>query len=349
MNEGLSRRELIKRGGMLAGAAALGTSFVAESAFGARKLVDGNQLSDFSHLKGKTVGHVVIDINATFPTRASAEAKRLAKKYGFQVQVVDGAGDYNKINQTLTTFATKKVAAIFNTGCEPSLCKSGLDAAAKAKIPVGAMVAGYQPGVMYDVEVNDWISYARLGTYMTSRVTDPPGWGAAIINWPNVPALRIRSAQIKAMLDYNKIPVLADEVVKVPGFVADAKQKAAALLTKYPKGDKLKCIVAGWDDVGIAAAQACDEAKRDDVFVISADGNLAAFDMMRKGSSFAATCSGDVEGITDVMYGQMSRILGGKKKPLATTLYVDAPMITENNLPPKGHYPRGDGLQLYYY
>jgi ribose transport system substrate-binding protein len=342
--EGISRRGLIAKTGALAGSAAMASSVFADSAFGAQSAT--TPLSDFSHLKGKSVGHIVIDITATFPTRSSAEAQRLGKKYGFDVQIVDGAGDYNKLNQALTTFATKKVDAILNTGCDPSLLKSGLSAAASANIPVGCMVAGYGPGVLYDVEVNDWLSYARLGTYIYNRLGTGGDWGAAIINWSNVPALRIRSAQIKAMFKYNKTPILAEEEVKVPGFVPDAKQKAAALLTKYPKGRKLKVIVAGWDDVGIAAAQAIQEAGRKDVFVVSADGNLAAFDMIRANKPFAVTCSGDVEGMADVMYGQMSAILGGAK-PLATTLYVDAPMITKRNVPPKGKYPRGAGLTLY--
>jgi hypothetical protein len=68
--------------------------------------------------------------------------------------------------------------------------------------------------------------------------------------------------------------------------------------------------------------------------------------MIRANKPFAVTCSGDVEGMADVMYGQMSAILGGAK-PLATTLYVDAPMITKRNVPPKGKYPRGAGLTLY--
>ena len=146
------------------------------------------------------------------------------------------------------------------------------------------MVAGYVEGLnAFDVESNDWINFSRIGTYISSRLGTGGGWGAAIINWPNVPALRIRSAQIKAMLSYYKAPILADEVVAVPGFVPDAKQKAGALLTKYPKGGKLNVIVCGWDDIGVAAAQACVEAKRNDVFVVGTDGNLAAFDMMRKG------------------------------------------------------------------
>jgi ribose transport system substrate-binding protein len=348
MESGLTRRDLVKRGGLVAGAAALGPAIVPGAARSAtaRPLAQAD-LTDFSHLKGKTVGHVVIDIAATFPTRSAAEAKRLAKKYGFNVEIVDGAGDYNKINQALTTFATKKVAAILDTGCDPTLCKPGLLAAKQAKIPVGSVVAGFVDGLnAYDVESNDWINFSRVGTYVANRLGIGGGWGAAIINWPNVPALRIRSAQAKAMLSYYKAPLLADLVVAVPGFVADAKQKASALLTKYPKGGKLKVIVCGWDDVGVAAAQACVEAGRSDVFVVATDGNLAAFDMMRKGQPFAATCSLDVEGMTSVMYAQMSEVLG-RKKPLATTLYVDAPLITRRNAPPKGQYPKGAGLQLY--
>lgn len=353
MSEPLSRRELVKRGGMIAGAAAVGSPLLTGTASAATAIAASGkpaQLDDFSHLKGKKVGHVVIDISATFPTRSAAEAKRLAHKHGFHVEVVDGAGDYNKINQALTTWATQKVAAVFNTGCEPSLLKSGLAATTAAKVPVGCVVAGYGPGVKFDVEADDWISYARLGTYIFTRL-GMSGYGAAILDWPNVPALRIRAAQIEAMFKYANIPVLANEILQDPGFVADAKQKTTALLTKYPKGSKLKVIVGGWDDVGVACAQAVLEAGRKDVFVVSADGDLSAYALMRNNIDwpFGATCASDVETMTDIMYGQMSALVGGAKKPLATTLYVDAPMITGHNLPPKGQYAHGQGLQLYYY
>jgi ribose transport system substrate-binding protein len=364
---GLSRRQVLTGGAGLAGAAALAPMLAACSApapstaasapaasTAAAAPADssaapaaGGLLQDYSALEGKTVAHFVVDASTPVSARSAARGKELADQYGFTLEMFDSAGDYNKVNSTLSTWVAKGVAGIVDTGVDPTPVKTGIQEVRNANIPIGGIYAGYSPGagLMWDVTTNEWINFAKVLTYMLTRMGDDGG-GVAFVNWPEVPVLRNRTALVDAFLAYYEIPKLADEVPVVPGQVPDVKSKTAALLAKYPAGSDLKCVIAGWDEIGIAAAQAIEEAGRDDVFVVSSDGLLEAFDMIREDKPFAATCCNDIETMTDICYGQLARSVGGGDV-FATNIYVDAPLITNANCPPAGEYVKGEGLQSF--
>lgn len=171
--------------------------------------------------------------------------------------------------------------------------------------------------------------------------------GIAILNWQNVPALQIREAGIRAIADHYKIPILFRHEMKVPGQVPDAKQTVTDLLTRYPAGGPLACVWCGWDEVAGGASQAIKQAGRQDVFAVGIDGNLSTYDAIRAGDPQAATCANDMESITRACLQQLSAILGGGK-PSATTMYVDAPFIAKQNVPPPNEYPHGQGLTTYF-
>ena len=341
---GFDRRHLLKVGGVGALAlAGLGT-VGAGSAFA--RTSRGAAGIDFSGLKGKTVGIAGVAVTSEAPARSANYAKKLGAANGFKVEVVDTAGDYKKMSDTLTTWAqSKTVQAVISDVVSPSLIKEGMANCAKAKIPVAGIFAGWEPGLAVDVASNDWVSSSKIATYIVDRLA---GQGnVAILNWPNVPALQIRGAAIKAHIGFYKgIKVVSEQVLTVPGQVPDAKAKTKALLTKYPKG-KLHAIIGGWDEVGIAASQACKESGRSDVFVVGIDGNLASFDAIRARDPFSATCANDMESIAATALGQLSLILKGGK-PSTNTIWVDAPFIAKQNVPASGKFPKGLGQTAYY-
>ena len=341
---GIDRLHLLKVGGVGALALAGLGSIGAGSAFARTTRSEG--MLDFSGLKGKTVGISGVAVTSEAPARSANYAKKLGAANGFKVQVVDTAGDYKKMSDTLKTWAqSKTVQAVISDVVSPSLIKEGMAECAKANIPVAGIFAGWEPGLAIDVASNDWVSSAKIATYIVDRLG---GQGnVAILNWPNVPALQIRGAAIKAHLGFYKgIKIVSEQVLTVPGQVPDAKAKTKALLTKYPKG-KLHCIVGGWDEVGVAAGQACKESGRGDVFVVGIDGNLASFDSIRAGNPFAATCANDMEAIAATALSQLSNILKGGK-PSTNTIWVDAPFVAKQNVPASGKFPKGLGETAYY-
>ncbi|MDR2253114.1 MAG: substrate-binding domain-containing protein [Bifidobacteriaceae bacterium] len=299
-------------------------------------------------LAGKSIGHFVIDASTPTAAISTARAMRLAEDHGFNLEVFDAAADYAKLNTTLTTWAAKGLDGIIDTGVDPTPIKAGIADVVAAGIPIGSLDAGYAPGagLTYDVTTNDWLGFAKVVTYLIDRMGDEGG-GIAYINWPQVPALRVRDVQARVMIDFYGLEMLADEIPIVPGQVQDTKQKVASILTKYPRGSGLRAVVAGWDEIGQAASQAIVEAGRDDVFVVSCDGNLEALDMIRQGEPLAATAARNINQMTDICYGQMATLIDGGEL-LSTTIYVDAPLITAANCPPPGEYATGSGIQSFY-
>lgn len=344
---GLDRRQLLKAGG--AGAAVIAGLAAFAPAAGARSLRrDALGAADFAGLKGKTLGAISANFTSEAPARSAKEAQRLGKQYGFKVLVVDGGGDFAKVSATMKTWAqSKKVDAIVSVVNPPQLTRQGLTAAAKAKIPVGGNFSGYLPntGIAFDVASNEWVSTAKVMTYLTQRM-DYEG-GIAFLTNPLVEATGIRENLAKSMVSfYNGIKLVANERIKVPGQVPDAKAKAQALLQRYPKG-QLKAIFTAWGEIGVAASQAVKQAGRKEVFVASIDGNLNEMDAIRKGDPYSACCVNDMEQIMATSIAQLAGMLQGKK-PLATRIFVDAPFVTKHNVPPPGQYPKGEGLQIYY-
>ncbi|MDR2253110.1 MAG: substrate-binding domain-containing protein [Bifidobacteriaceae bacterium] len=310
--------------------------------------VKSDLLADLSSLKGKSIGHFVIDASTPTAALSSAWGKQMAEEYEFSLEFFDGAADYNRVNSTLSTWASKGLDGVINTGVDPTPIQAGLDELKDAGIPVGGICAGYVPGtgMQWDVEINDWITFAKVLTYVLDRIGDSGG-GVAYYNWPQVPALLIRDSQTRAMLDFYSIPILAEEIPVVPGQVQDIKQKTTSLLTRFPAGSDLKAIVAGWDEIGVAAAQAIEEAGRDDVFVVSSDGDLEALDMIRDGAPFVATGARSIYEMTEICYRQLATVVGGGDV-VSTTIYVDAPLVTKDNVPPAGEYATGTGLLTFY-
>lgn len=304
--------------------------------------------SDYSALKGKTVGVIAAAGTSESVARIIKTAQTIGKENGFTVDTVDTNGDYKKASDTLKLFADKGYAAVLSAVVDPNLMKDGAASLQAKNIPFGGCFAGNGPGLSFDVTSNEWISGARVGTYVAQRIAaSGRTGGVVIINWTPVPALVVREASWRAMLDYFKIPILGRFEVKVPGQVVDTGRITTDLLTKYPNNGQLLAVMGGWDEVGTAASQAIAKAGRKDVFAASIDGNLSAFDAIRDGAPLAVTCANDMATITSTCLSKLSAVVGGAKVT-SKTIYVDAPLITKSNVPPRGAFPTGAGLTPYY-
>ncbi len=327
---GLSRRSLVKNSGLAMAALAAGP-LIRPARSGRASPTPGARPAgvDLSALSGTTIGLAGVAVSSEAPARVAARAQALAEEHGFTLEIFDGDGDYKKMSDTMTAWSLQGIDGIVSDVVAPSLIQEGMTSAADAGIPVGGIFAGYEPGLAFDVASNEWISEAKIGTYVVERMG---GEGKiALLNWPNVPALQIRQVVIEAMLSYFEgIEVVASEVLTVPGQVPDAKAKTQAILTAH---SDLKCIWGGWDEVAVSASQeVIQQGRQDDVFCVGIDGNEASFDAIRNGEPFAATCANDMEQITDVCFEQLGVMIGGGQ-PVATQIWVDAPFVAAQNVP----------------
>jgi ribose transport system substrate-binding protein len=214
--------------------------------------------------------------------------------------------------------------------------------AAKAKIPFVSTFSGMVPGITVDIGSNNVADGVFAASELVARIN---GEGEVLkLNWTVLPALLERDNGFHAVMnEYKKVKVTEMEI-KVPGQVDDTFNK----ITDYLTGHKdVKAIWMGWDEVGVAAARAVQQSHLEHKpFVVSMDGNDAAYDLIRGGTPLVLTVAYDVRGMGVEAVEAVAEAVDGRvfeerqifKKPC---------LITKDTVPPKGQLPDFKTCALY--
>jgi len=295
--------------------------------------------------KSKTALKVaVFSVNGASPTIHTMieSATEAAKKRGWTVETYDGNGDQVATNNQANTFITRGFDALINIASDNNQMGGVIANAKKAKIPFVSTFSGMVPGITVDIGSNNVADGVIAASELAARIN---GEGEVLkLNWTVLPALAERDAGFHAVVgEYKKLKVTEMEI-KVPGQVDDTFNK----ITDYLTGHKeVKAIWMGWDEVGVAAARAVQQSHlANKPFVVSMDGNDAAYDLIRGGSPLALTVAYDVRGMGVQAVESVAEAVDGKvfderqifKKPC---------LITKETVPPKGELPNFATCPLY--
>jgi ABC-type sugar transport system substrate-binding protein len=286
----------------------------------------------------------IFSVNAASPTiHAMIEsATAAAKARGWTVENYDGNGDQVATNNQANTFITRGFDALINVASDNNQMGGVIANAKKAKIPFVSTFSGMVPGITVDIGSNNVADGVFAASELVARIN---GEGEVLkLNWTVLPALAERDAGFHAVVgEYKKLKVTEMEI-KVPGQVDDTFNK----VTDYLTGHKdVKAIWMGWDEVGVAAARAVQQSHAEHKpFVVSMDGNDAAYDLIREGSPLVLTVAYDVRGMGVQAVESVAEAVDGKvfeerqifKKPC---------LITKETIPPKGQAPDFATCPLY--
>ena len=237
----------------------------------------------------------IFSVNAASPTIYTMIelATAAAKARGWTVENYDGNGDQVATNNQANTFITRGFDALINIASDNNQMGGVIANAAKAKIPFVSTFSGMVPGITVDIGSNNVADGVFSASELAARIN---GEGEVLkMNWTVLPALQERDAGFHAVMsEYKKIKVTEMEI-KVPGQVDDTFNK----ITDYLTGHKdVKAIWMGWDEVGVAAARAVQQSHLEHKpFVVSMDGNDAAYDLIRDGTPLILTVAYDVRGM----------------------------------------------------
>ena len=294
--------------------------------------------------KSKTNLKVAIfSVNAASPTIHTMieSATAAAKERGWTVETYDGNGDQVATNNQANTYITRKFDALINVASANTQMGGVIANAAKANIPFVSTFAGLVPGITVDIGSNN----VADGVFAASAIAAAiDGEGEVLkMNWTVLPALAERDAGFKAVMsEYKKIKVTEMEI-KVPGQVDDSFNK----ITDFMTGHKdVKAIWMGWDEVGVAAARAVQHSRNDKKpFVVSMDGNDAAYDLIREGA-LRLTVAYDVRGMGVQAVQSVADAVDGKAFP-ERQIYKKPCLITKETAPAKGEYPDFKACVLY--
>jgi len=286
----------------------------------------------------------IFSVNGASPTihtmieSATAEAK----KRGWTVETYDGNGDQVATNNQANTFITRGFNALINIASDNNQMGGVIANANKAKVPFVSTFSGMVPGITVDIGSNNVADGVFAASALAARIN---GEGEVLkMNWTVLPALAERDAGFHAVIsEYKKIKLTEIEI-KVPGQVDDTFNK----VTDYLTGHKdVKALWLGWDEVGVAAARAVQQSHLEHKpFVVSMDGNDAAYDLIREGSPLWLTIAYDVRGMGVQAVQAAADALAGKSFD-ERQIYKKPCLITKDTVPPKGQFPDFKTCALY--
>jgi ribose transport system substrate-binding protein len=278
----------------------------------------------------------IFSVNGASPTIHTMidTATAAAKARGWTVETYDGNGDQVATNNQANTYITRGFDALINIASDNNEMSGVIANADKAKIPFVSTFSGMVPGITVDIGSNNVADGVFSASYLAARIN---GEGEVLkMNWTVLPALAERDAGFHAVVKEYKNMKVTEMEIKVPGQVDDTFNKVTDYLTGHKN---VKAIWMGWDEVGVAAARAVQQSHlQNKPFVVSMDGNDAAFDMIREGTPLAMTIAYDVRGMGVAAVQAVADAVDGKEFP-ERQVYKKPCLINKQTAPPKGQYP----------
>lgn len=305
--------------------------------------------ADYSIFEGKMVAVISLAPGLEPVDRIQGGVDACVTDNGGTIQVFDAKGG----TEAVPAFEQANAAgadAIYNVANDVS--GGGLDAqlavAAEANRPVVTAWGGQRAGT-YSITGLEFQSAARVGQYIIDRLAaDNAGIAEGTVLIANArvtPSLRQRADAFKAMVgpgtEFPDISVVEVEV-DIANALADAQAKVEQAVQSDPDID---AVLASFDTIGQGAATAIDNASGPQ-FVASFNGDSTALEMIRAGSSFAATAANDLEGTGEIACDILAELLAGET-PDATTYWMDSPLVTAKNVPASGFANGTGAFQLY--
>ncbi len=237
-----------------------------------------------------------VTVQVLTPYLANAATKEVidlfqadGEERGWEVNVVDTAGDMNKLNSAFQDAAAQKPDAIVLGTGDPTQISLGLKAAADAGVPVFAIDAGAADGIVANVTSDN----ADLGKQSAEALIDAMGGKGAVVMLTHDPhpGVRARAEGAKKTFEDAGIEVLEAKHVEVPGPVENARASVQDIMSA--RADEVTGIWGGWDEPALGAVQALEAAGITDVPVVGVDGQDFALAEIEKGGPFVATVKQD--------------------------------------------------------
>jgi ribose transport system substrate-binding protein len=255
-----------------------------------------------------------------------------AKEKGWDVNVIDTAGDIAAVISRIEDAVTQNVDAIV-INVDPAQVEAGLVQAQAAGIPVIGMDAGMSPLLVTNVTSNGYAMAAETAVYVVDRI----GAKGNIVEFvfDPFPPVQIRGVIADAIFANNPDITVIDRVTPdvQDGGIADSRAKMEAILAANPEPGSIAAVWAAWDQPALGALQAIEAAGRGDegIVIVGMDANPQAREAIAAGGSFEASMAQDFEGIGEAAADAVGRVLAGEEI-LVPAIYVPTELITAADL-----------------
>ena len=257
--------------------------------------------------------------------------KARAGELGWDVNVIDTAGDVAAVVSRIEDSVTQKVDAIV-INVDPAQVGAGLEAAKAAGIPVFGMDAGADPQLVTNVTSNGYAMAAETAAYVANRLN---GKGKVVMfvfdAFPPVQARGVvADAIFKNFPDIEVVDRVTPDVQD--GGIADSRAKMEAILAANPEAGAINAVWAAWDQPALGALQAIEAAGRqgEGIVITGIDANPQARDAIAAGGNFEASIAQDFAGIGRATADAVATKLKGEEIRSSVT-YVPTVLVTRDN------------------
>ncbi|HEY9595262.1 MAG TPA: substrate-binding domain-containing protein, partial [Spirochaetia bacterium] len=117
-----------------------------------------------------TLGFVAANQGAVTQATVSNRLEKIAKAEGWRIFISNAAGSWEKMNNLVENYVSRKVDAIVIAMGQASSLQSSLQAAKNAGIPVIAIDSEYSDLMTADILTNNWEMGAKIATYLVDRL-----------------------------------------------------------------------------------------------------------------------------------------------------------------------------------
>lgn len=251
-----------------------------------------------------------------------------ADELGWDVNVIDTAGDVAAVISRIEDVVTQGVAAIV-INVDPAQVGAGLQTAADAGIPVVGMDAGSDPLVAANITSNGYAMAAETAVYVANRIG---GAGNVVMfTFDPFPPVQVRGVIADAVFgNFPDIEILDRITPDVSdGGIADSRAQMEAILTANPEPGSIDAVWAAWDQPALGALQAIEAAGRADegIVITGIDANPQAREAIAAGGNFEASVAQDFEGIGRTTADTVALILAGQEL-VQRVIYVPTRLVT---------------------
>jgi ribose transport system substrate-binding protein len=254
-----------------------------------------------------------------------------ATELGWQVNVIDTAGDVAAVISRIEDMVTQGVDAIV-INVDPAQVGAGLQAAADAGIPVVGMDAGSDPLVAANITSNGYAMAAETAVYVANRI----GGAGNVVMFTFDPFPPVQARGVIADAVFGNFPdiTVIDRITPdvSDGGIADSRAKMEAVLAANPEPGSIAAVWAAWDQPALGALQAIEAAGRtgEGIVITGIDANPQAREAIAQGGNFEASVAQDFAGIGRTTADTVARLLAGETL-VQRVIYVPTQLVTVAN------------------
>lgn len=246
------------------------------------------------------------------------------EKLGWEVSVVDTAGDMNKLNSAFQDAAAQQPDAIVLGSGDPTQISLGLKSADAAGIPVFAMDAAANDLIAANVTSDN----ASLGEQSATALIDLMGGSGAVVMMTHEPhpGVKARAAGARDAFAAAGITVLEEKHVDNPGAVDSARTSMQDIISS--RGAEVTGVWGGWDEPALGATQALNAAGLTTVPVVGVDGQDFALAEIAKGGPFQATIKQDWTAIAGTVVALIQDLVANGTAPAEAQYELPGTLLT---------------------